>query len=118
MTETEAIVRNWFALWEKGRYQDLPLHDDFVHCSPFGSISGKTEYLSLVRSNEDKFLNQVFEIQDMMCYEGKACVRYKAIQGDFSLDVSEWIYIESGLIHKIHSYYHIGDIRKDRQLKM
>ena len=52
----------------------------------------------------------------MRYFENKACVRYKAIQGDFSLDVSEWYYIKNDLIEEIIAYYHIGEIRDERKL--
>jgi hypothetical protein len=47
-----------------------------------------------------------------------ACVRYTAKQGkDFVLKVSEWYYLDKGLIAEIFAYYHIGEVRKERQLK-
>ncbi len=114
---TKAIVKDWFNKWEEGRFRDLPLTDNFRHTSPFGTIEGKDTYLNIVEENKDKFLGQKFEIHDGFYGEAHACVRYTARQGaDFSLDVSEWYYFKGELIDLIVAYYHIGEIRNERQL--
>lgn len=114
---TREIVNDWFEKWESGNFHDLPLTADFSHTSPFGTTEGKKAYLGLVEENRDKFLGYTFDIEDMIVDENRACIRYRAIQGDFSLDVSEWHYLQGDLIHKIIAYYHIGEIREERQLQ-
>ena len=114
---SQDIVRVWFDKWTAGDYTDLPISDDFSHKSPFDTINGKEAYLDLVRKNESKFLGYTFDIHDGIYQANRACVRYTAIQGSFQLDVSEWYYLENELIKKIISYYHIGEIRKDRKLE-
>ncbi|MEZ4794773.1 MAG: nuclear transport factor 2 family protein [Flavobacteriaceae bacterium] len=115
---TQDLVETWFALWESGHYEALPLAEDFTHTSPFGTIEGKQAYLDLVRQNEEKFLGQTFELNDALYGIDRACVRYTARQGsDFSLVVSEWHYVKDGLIAHIVAYYHIGEIREERTLK-
>ena len=109
------IVQNWFKMWESGDFEKLTLCDDFKHTSPFGTTEGKETYLNLVREHKDKFLGYQFDIQDEMYESDKACVRYTAIQGDFRMDVSEWHYLENDLIKEIVAYYHIGEIREERQ---
>lgn len=111
------LVTEWFKRWEEGDFLNLPISENFNHTSPFGTIKGKAEYISLVKENKDKFLGYSFEIQDQLYYNDRACVRYKAVQGDFRLEVSEWYYCEKDLIKSIISYYHIGEIKADRQLK-
>ncbi|MDX1446664.1 nuclear transport factor 2 family protein [Lishizhenia sp.] len=114
----EQLVQGWFDKWEKGDYLNLPISENFKHTSPFGSIQGKQAYLDLVKENEEKFCNQTFEIQDSIYVKNKACVRYIAKQGEgFSLEVSEWYYVKDGLIKEIVSYYHIGEIREERQIE-
>lgn len=113
----ETLVKDWFEKWEEGDFLHLPLAAQFKHTSPFGTIEGKENYLSIVEENRDKFLGYQFKILDTI-YEGnKACIRYKAIQGDFELDVSEWHYVKDDLISEIIAYYHIGEIREERELK-
>lgn len=112
------LVRTWFGKWEEGDYLGLPLAEDFRHTSPYGTIEGKEAYLDLVSSNTDKFLNNTFEFHDEFFGENRACVRYTVRQGDFSQDVSEWLYEKNGLLAEIVSYYNIkGEISSDRKLE-
>ena len=106
----------WFEIWQKGDFLSLPIADDFKHTSPFGTIDGKKAYLDLVQANKDKFLGYEFVIHDVIAEDNHACVRYTAVQCDFSLDVSEWHYCNNGLIETVVAHYHIGEVRKDRQL--
>ena len=115
--EAEKLVRKWFHQWENGSFEELPISENFSHMSPFGTIEGRQEYLNLVRKNRDKFLGYRFDIHEMLSDESRLCVRYTAIQGDFQLDVTEWHYIKGGAINHVHAYYHIGDVRDDRQLE-
>lgn len=117
-TPAENLVKEWFDKWENGRFMNLPISEKFSHTSPFGTIEGKNKYLELVKENKEKFLGHRFVIHDAIYKADKACVRYTAKQGDeFELEVSEWHYFRDGLIDKIVAYYHIGDIRDERQLK-
>lgn len=113
----KALVHDWFDKWDKGDFLHLPVADNFKHTSPFGTIDGKKAYLQLVEQNKNKFLGYHFAIHDGLYEKDKACVRYTATQGDFKLDVSEWYYVKGGLIEEIIAYYHIGEIREDRQLE-
>ena len=116
---SEKIVKDWFEKWESGNYSDLPISENFKHTSPFGTIDGRNAYLEIVQKNEDKFLGQTFDLHDGMYDQNHACVRYTAKQGTkFRLDVSEWYYIKNNTIEEIVSYYHIGEIRDDRKLKL
>ena len=116
--DTKQLVKKWFDGWAAGDYENLPISDNFTHTSPFGTIEGKSAYLSLIKENEDKFLGYTFEVHDGIYQTHNACVRYTAKQGDdFRLDVSEWYYVKEGLIDKIVSYYHIGEIREDRKIE-
>lgn len=115
--ELKDLVQQWFEKWDSGDYLNLPIAENFKHTSPFGTIEGKQAYLDLVKENKDKFLGQTFDLHDSIYEKDRACVRYTAKQGkDFSLDVSEWYYVKENLIEKIIAYYHIGEIRKERQL--
>ena len=115
--DSRDLVTDWFNKWEEGDFLNLPVSEHFKHTSPFGTINGKKEYIALVEANKDKFLGYRFEIHDGIYDKDKACVRYTAIQGEFKLDVSEWYYVKDNLIEEIVSYYHIGEIRDDRELK-
>ena len=114
--DLKALVKSWFEKWETGDFHQLPVTENFKHTSPFGTIDGKKEYINLVEANKDKFLGYRFELLDGIYEKDKACVRYTAIQGDFTLDVSEWYYVKEDLIEKIIAYYHIGEIQESRKL--
>lgn len=112
----QKLIHTWFDKWRTGDFHHLPVTDTFKHTSPFGTVEGKQTYVSQVAANKDKFLGYRFEIHDELYGEDRACVRYTATQGDFSLDVSEWYVVKDGLIDEIVAYYHIGEIREERQL--
>lgn len=115
---SKEIVKLWFVKWEAGDFLELPISENFIHISPFGTINGKKQYLKLVEANKDKFLGYAFEIHDEIFESNKACVQYTAKQEpDFNLKVSEWYYIKNNLIEKIVAYYHIGEIREDRKIE-
>lgn len=115
--EIEKLVSTWFAKWDKGDFLNLPIAENFKHTSPFGIIEGKQAYLDLVQENKDKFLGYVFELHDGIYEVNRACVRYTARQGeDLVLEVSEWYYANNNLIEEIVAYYHIGEIREERNL--
>ena len=116
IVKSKDIVKKWFTKWENGEFLDLPISENFKHSSPFGTISGKKQYVSLVEENKDKFLGYSFKIHDQIYSKNKASVRYTGTQGDFSLDVSEWYYFRNDLIEEIIAYYHIGEIRDERKL--
>lgn len=61
-------------------------------------------------------MGYTFIIVDELYADDKACVRYKGKQNDFELDVNEWYYLKDNLIKSVVAYYHIGEIREDRQL--
>lgn len=117
--DTEKLVNQWFECWEKGAYHKLPLTDEFVHKSPYGTIKGKQQYLEIVKANLDKFLGHSFKIHDEIYLKDKACVQYTGSKNNFELDVSEWYYFEEEKISKIVAYYNIeGAISEQRQLTM
>lgn len=111
MLKSKSLVNKWFEIWENGNFQDLPLAESFKHTSPYGTIMSKKDYLQLVEANRDKFLNHKFIIHDEMYDEQRACIRYSAIQGDFSLEVTEWHFIKNDLIDEIIAYYNIDEAR-------
>ena len=116
--ELKNLVKYWFEKWETGDFHNLPVTENFKHTSPYGTINGKSEYVSLVAANKDKFLGHRFDIHDEIYCDGKACVRYTAVQGNFTLKVSEWYFPKDGLIEEIISYYNIeGEISEERKLK-
>ncbi len=112
------ICAKWFDCWETGDFENLPISEDFEHCSPYGTIIGRDTYLDLVRANRAKFLENKIQIEDDIYFEDKAAFRYKIhnTAEHFEMEVSEWIYVKDGLIQRIHAYYQVGDIPEEREL--
>ncbi len=112
------IIEHWFECWEKGHLDDLPITEDFVHHSPHAIIRGKKEYLQLVNANKEKFLGHRFIIHNLILEEKVACCRYRAMQSDFEMEVTEWYTFENNLISEIHAYFQTPDIvHESRNLK-
>jgi hypothetical protein len=115
--DLKELVKKWFEKWEEGDFLNLPISENFKHTSPYGTIKGKKQYISLIEVNKDKFLGHRFELLDEIYEKDKACVRYTAIKDNFTLDVSEWYYPDEGLIGEIVAYYSIeGEISDERKL--
>lgn len=113
------LVNEWFERWENGEFMDLPISENFEHTSPYGTIEGKKAYTDLIVANIDKFLGHNFQIHDGIYEENKACIRYTAVKENFSLDVSEWHYVNNGKIEKVVAYYNIeGEISESRRLSL
>ncbi len=102
------LVETWFASWEAGDVQEIPVDPDFRHVSPYGTIEGRDAYLSLVEANLDSFLGHRFEIRDALYESDRACVRYTTSKGDWSMEVAEWFYLGHDRIGEIVSYYNVG----------
>lgn len=118
MKNTEQLIKEWFEKWDAGDFLNLPLATGFRHTSPYGTIKGRTEYLKLVEPNKDKFLGNRIEMHDELYGESRGCVRYTITNPAFSMEVSEWIYTQDGLITEIFAYYNIeGEISESRKLK-
>jgi hypothetical protein len=117
--ETMDLVNEWFEKWENGEFIDLPLSENFIHTSPYGTIEGKKAYIDLIVANINKFLGHRFEVHDAIYEKNKACIRYTAIKENFSLDVSEWHYVKGKRIDKVVAYYNIeGQMREQRKLSL
>lgn len=115
--DTQTLVQQWFSVWTDGDFENIPVAEDFSHTSPYGTVEGRATYLELVVANQDKFLGNVFEIHDEIYAEDRAAVRYTLTNDQFSMDVSEWFYVEAGKIKSIVAYYNIpGEISATRKL--
>ena len=99
------LVDLWFLCWKEGDYMNLPLHESFVHVSPYGSIEGKDQYLQIVKDNESLFVDNELSLHEQLFSEECACVRYTMKSPSSEMEVSEWFYPQDGLIKKIVAYY-------------
>ncbi len=112
MLKLHAVVAKWFACWEFGKIEELPITEDFSHTSPFGTIRTKEKYLEIVRKNKENFLGNKIRVLQQIKEGNNICVRFSqnnAMTG-LSMEVCEWYVIENDeRIREINSYYNIGN---------
>ena len=108
----QELVNRWFDLWKTGDFESLPLAESFTHTSPYGKVEGKENYLDLARANQEAFTGNTFDIHDTLFGDHHACIRYTMISPTGTLEVSEWIYEEDGLIVEIIAYYNLEEERQ------
>jgi hypothetical protein len=115
--ETANLIQQWYSLWESGNFKTLPITNSFEHTSPYGTITGKKDYLALAEANQDKFLGNTFNIHQTLIEKETACVRYTMHGRNFDMEVTEWFFMKNQLIDRVIAYYNIeGEINEDRKL--
>lgn len=105
-------VAQWFACWNSGNVDELPITDDFRHTSPFGTIETKARYLDIVNKNRKSFLGNKLTVLTQIVDGNVACVQFLQTRDDdpaFEMKVSEWYFLEGDRIREIESFYNIGD---------
>ena len=110
--ELPSPVAQWFACWNSGVIDNLPLTDDFRHKSPFGTIESKTRYLEIVNKNRDSFLGNRLTVLKQIVDGNNVCLQFRQTRDDdpeFEMIVCEWYVIDGDMIREIESFYNIGD---------
>lgn len=105
-------VAKWFACWNSGVIDDLPITDDFRHTSPFGTIDTKTRYLEIVNKNRESFLGNKLAVLKKIVDGNNVCVQFLQTREDdpeFEMTVCEWYVLDGDRIKTIESFYNIGD---------
>ncbi len=105
-------VAQWFACWNSGVIDDLPITDDFRHTSPFGTIETKSRYLEIVNRNRESFLGNRLTLLKYIVDGNDACVQFRQTRDDdpgFEMTVCEWYVLDGDRIREIQSFYNIGD---------
>jgi hypothetical protein len=115
--ELKKLVQLWFQKWEDGDFENIPIEETFTHTSPYGTVTGKKAYLSLVGANKEAFLGNNFELHDEIYEQERACVRYTMRSRDFSMEVSEWFFLGNNRIKAIISYYNVGEVSYEKNFE-
>jgi hypothetical protein len=105
-------VARWFACWNSGDTDDLPITDDFRHTSPFGTIETKARYLEVVNKNRDAFLGNRLTVLRQIVDGNNVCVQFRQTREDdpdFEMTVCEWYVLDGDRIKEIESVYNIGN---------
>ena len=112
MNKLPTPVARWFACWNAGAIDDLPITDDFCHTSPFGTIKTKARYLEIVNKNRDAFLGNRLTVLKQIVDAENVCVQFRQTRDDdpdFEMNVCEWYILDGDRITEIESFYNIGD---------
>ena len=112
MNELPTPVARWFACWNAGAVDELPITDDFRHTSPFGTIETKARYLEIVNKNRESFLSNTLTVLRQIIDGDNACVVFRQTREDdpeFEMTVCEWYVLDGDHIMAIESFYNIGD---------
>lgn len=105
MSESPAdLARLWLRAWDKHDLGLLRLTPDFVHVSPFGRFEGAEEYLRVVEPMSRKSVLGI-EVLDVIEGEGRAAITYRVETRAGAVDACDWVFVESGRIREVHSYY-------------
>ena len=110
--ELPSPVAQWFACWNSGVIDNLPLTDDFRHTSPFGTIETKARYLEIVNKNRESFLGNRLTVLKQIVDGNNVCVQFRQTRKadpEFEMIVCEWYVIDGVGIREIESFYNIGN---------
>lgn len=100
----EHLARLWIELWNEGKPDDIPLAEDFVHTSPFGVMSGKTQYLETVKPLAAENVTEL-TIKSILSNDKEAAIRFTMKSPNGPIEVVDWVSVENGLIIAITSFY-------------
>ena len=111
MKQIHPVVKKWFDCWNTGTVDALPITDNFIHTSPFGTISSKAAYMAIVLKNKEAFLGNTLRVLKQIEDGNQVCVQFeqKNKHSGLEMTVCEWYDIEEDMIKQIRSFYNIGN---------
>ena len=111
MENLHPVLEKWFSCWRNGNVEDLPIADDFIHTSPFGTIESKSRYMEIVLKNKKDFLGNSLNVTRQIREGNQVCVQFEQKNENTGLEmvVCEWYHIEGSQIKEIRSFYNIGN---------
>lgn len=109
LSEAEALARAWIDGWNAGKPDDIPLANDFSHTSPFGTVSGRDDYLAWVKPLAAQNVTSLNIVKTMA--EGKACaVWFEMGTPNGVVNVCDWVETQDGQIVAITSFYDASNL--------
>ncbi len=109
MEQTRQLAKQWIEVWGRDDPATLPLADDFVHVSPFGTIEGRENYLEFIRPKTEGKVGPI-PVQDIFADGDRACVRYMMALPGGPLDCCDVVTVDGGNIASVHAYYDTRDM--------
>ncbi|TQV85977.1 nuclear transport factor 2 family protein [Aliikangiella coralliicola] len=111
MQESEKLARAWIDGWNAGKPDDIPLATDFVHSSPFGTVSGREKYLDWVRPLAEKNVTSLKIIRTVSS-DSESAIWFEMGTPNGVVQCCDWVKIERGKIIAINSFYDATNLRE------
>lgn len=101
----EEQARNWILVWNDGDPRSLPLAEDFVHTSPYGTIRGRETYLDTVIPQAAESV-VTLTVDDVVVAGTRAVVRYRMEGRGGSVNPGcDWLEFVDDRLARVWSYY-------------
>lgn len=97
------IVKRYLDALVAKEFEILPLAEDIVHVSPFGTVKGRKPFVEackLVVSETKEIV-----ILDLLEEGDSVSVRYEAVTPVRRMPITEWYTLKDGLISRIDAYF-------------
>ena len=109
-SRVERLARAWIQGWIDGDPDGIPLADDFVHTSPFGTIEGRDVYLEKIKPASAANVARL-TILKTMGSGNEAVVRFDMETRDGPIPCVDWVTVNGDVITRIHSFYDATTLR-------
>ena len=100
----ERLARAWIQGWIDGDPDGIPLSDDFVHTSPFGTIEGREIYLEKIKPASDANVARLAILKTMGAEDG-AVIRFDMETPHGTIPCVDWVTVDGDMITAVHSFY-------------
>lgn len=110
----KSLAIGWISSWQIKDFEWLRQHlsKDFQHSSPFGVLSGREHYLSIVAPLANKSVNKLV-IKQVVVENENAAIWFENHGSDGITPTCDWLTISNGKITAIQSFYDASIIKKD-----
>lgn len=103
MAGNAQIVRSYLDALVRKDFDALPLAEDIVHVSPFGTVQGRKPFVEACKLVVSETREIV--IQDLLEDGDSVSVRYEAVTPVRRMPITEWYSLKGGLITRIDAYF-------------
>ena len=109
--DAERLARTWIECWNRGEPEALPLHEDFVHVSPFGRFDGREHYLKIVKPLAKKNIVEM-KIMRTLGGDDEAVIMYEKQTPKGPAPACDWVFVKNGEIVEVRSFYDAIELRE------
>lgn len=106
----EQLARAWIQGWIDGDPDSIPLANDFVHTSPFGTIEGRDIYLEKIKPASSANVAKLTILRTMGA-DDQAVVRFDMETRHGTIPCVDWVTVNGDRITSVHSFYDATQLR-------